>query len=76
MERRSLCDCIRSENRQPMTHKINNDVAGCLSRQCPRASNCLRYLGAKNRSAEDGREYAQIAPDPETCDLFVPAKAD
>jgi hypothetical protein len=57
-----------------MTHKIKNDVAGCLSHHCPRASNCLKYLGAKNRSAEDGREYVQIAPDPETCDLFVDAR--
>jgi hypothetical protein len=75
MERQSRGDCIRSENRQPMTYKISNDVAGCDVHQCSRASQCLRHLGSRHRkenTEESSRvRYMWIAPDPETCDLFV-----
>jgi hypothetical protein len=61
-----------------MTYKIANDVAGCDGHQCLRASQCLRHLGSRYRKeiAEEYPwiRYVWIAPDHETCDLFVDAR--
>jgi hypothetical protein len=53
---------------------LRNDESGCTRKDCKRASRCVRYLGALERTTSGIMRCWIWVPDPEKCTEFWEVK--